>query len=111
MENSRNRLPVRTRVLREGKIEQPMPSVAVLVKNAVAAGARVGMALVRREKIRRSAEEQAVFLAICKGCEFWNKAQGRCGVCGCVGAWKSWLATERCPKGKWDAALTSTGES
>lgn len=38
--------------------------------------------------------------AHCSLCEFWDAAQGRCVKCGCFGL-KHWLATERCPMGKW----------
>lgn len=44
---------------------------------------------------------------ICEGCQYWRGdgamiGTGRCGKCGCSGL-KLFLATERCPDGKWEA--------
>lgn len=44
---------------------------------------------------------------ICEGCQYWRgegtePGTGRCGKCGCSGL-KLFLATERCPDGKWEA--------
>ena len=44
--------------------------------------------------------------AVCEGCEFWDGAArlglGKCkhAKCGCT-RFKRWLATEKCPMGKW----------
>lgn len=38
-------------------------------------------------------------LALCKACQHINNS--RCGLCGCFLTVKSWMTTERCPKGKW----------
>ena len=48
-------------------------------------------------------------LSICRGCEFWKEGKyGRCMKCGCSGI-KLWLASEKCPIGKWDATSARTG--
>ena len=40
---------------------------------------------------------------ICLACEHWQAAPiPKCKVCGCTGL-KRWMATERCPLGKWPA--------
>lgn len=44
---------------------------------------------------------------ICEGCQQWRGdgamlGTGRCGACGCSGL-KLFLATQRCPEGKWEA--------
>jgi len=39
---------------------------------------------------------------ICRECDHYLAVPvARCGVCGCSTSLKPWLATERCPKGKW----------
>ena len=45
--------------------------------------------------------------AVCLDCEWWRGegtaiGTGKCGKCGCSGL-KLFLATERCPIGKWEA--------
>jgi len=36
----------------------------------------------------------------CSICPRWDARKGRCEECGCYGA-KHWLASEKCPLGKW----------
>ncbi len=39
---------------------------------------------------------------ICRECEHYLAVPvARCAVCGCSASLKPWLATEKCPKGKW----------
>jgi hypothetical protein len=68
-------------------------------RSLMQAGARLAVAVAKRDKIRRSDDEREAALAICQGCEHWRGQT--CGLCGCVGRWKTWLETEHCPKGKW----------
>lgn len=74
--------------------------------NAIAAGARLGKALLRGERIRLSEPEIAARRAICLPCENWDasayRGLGKCRRCGCSG-FKLDLATEKCPLGKWPA--------
>ena len=73
------------------------PSLATQAGNALAAAGRAivsGFAHVDEA-------EQARRLELCRGCEFFDVGRGRCAKCGCYNRWKSWLATERCPIGKW----------
>jgi Family of unknown function (DUF6171) len=77
------------------------PSLAQQAKNAAVAAGSVIASIVRREPVAVSQEEQDRRLAICHACEFWDAAQGRCSKCGCFGAWKTWLASQRCPIEKW----------
>lgn len=72
-----------------------LPPLVEQAKSAAEAVGRVVAAAVRGEPIRASDEEHARRLAICKACEYYR--DGRCLKCGCVMAWKSRLATERCP--------------
>jgi hypothetical protein len=37
---------------------------------------------------------------VCALCPAWDSRAGRCRECGCYGV-KLWLATERCPLGRW----------
>lgn len=37
---------------------------------------------------------------VCSLCPAWDARAGRCNECGCY-AVKLWLATERCPIGRW----------
>ena len=73
------------------------PSLADMTKSfasSVYGWARAGFAVA-------SEETKSERLAICRECEFWKEGKyGRCMKCGCSGI-KLWLATERCPIGKW----------
>lgn len=69
------------------------------MKSLLAAGHRVAVAVIKRERIKRSDAEREAALAICHTCEHWRGTT--CGVCGCVGRFKTWLETEHCPKHKW----------
>ncbi|MGO8897970.1 MAG: hypothetical protein ACLQU5_06415 [Isosphaeraceae bacterium] len=40
-------------------------------------------------------------MAICHACEHFDHGQGRCTKCGCFGQWKAWVASQKCPIGKW----------
>jgi hypothetical protein len=41
--------------------------------------------------------EQTRRLAICRACPEFDAEPGRCRQCGCIGRWKTRLATEHCP--------------
>jgi hypothetical protein len=77
------------------------PSLLQQTKNAVVTVGSVVASIVRGEPVSVPQEEQDRRLAICHACEYWDAAQGRCSKCGCFGAWKTWLASQRCPIGKW----------
>lgn len=66
-----------------------------IVGNALAAAGRAGAAAISGEPVRVDAPEQARRLEICRACDRW--LGDRCALCGCIGRWKSWLQTERCP--------------
>tara|TARA_B100000131_G_scaffold321096_1_gene370896 strand:- start:1949 stop:2323 length:375 start_codon:yes stop_codon:yes gene_type:complete len=40
---------------------------------------------------------QAERLEICKACDWFDKAKGRCNKCGCYMDVKTWLASVECP--------------
>jgi hypothetical protein len=40
-------------------------------------------------------------LDLCRGCDRYDAARGRCTVCGCVATWKARLESQHCPIGKW----------
>lgn len=78
------------------------PTVTELAANFAGAMGRwtaAGFPTVTREAYDNRA-------AVCDACEHWDGAArlglGKCGApgCGCSG-FKRWLATERCPLGKW----------
>jgi hypothetical protein len=77
--------------------EQKYPSIFQQATNAAQAVGAVVASAVRGEPVSVPQEEQDRRLAICHACEFWDAAQGRCSKCGCFGAWKTWLASQRCP--------------
>ncbi len=77
------------------------PSLFQQATNAAHAIGSVVASAVRGEAVTVPQEEQDRRLAICHACEFWDAAQARCSKCGCFGAWKTWLASQRCPIGKW----------
>lgn len=80
------------------------PSLVDLARNFAGATARwvtAGLPVVTQEVYAGRA-------VICGGCEYWQ-ADARLGLgectapgCGCTSL-KLWLATERCPEGKWAA--------
>jgi hypothetical protein len=95
-------LPVRIREIRRfDPASNGMPPVSVQMKNAGAAALRVGMALMRGEKIARTPQQMAACLEICTGCPQWDPTARRCRQCGCFGGFKSWITTEKCPLDKW----------
>ena len=55
-----------------------------------------------------SDKEQAERHKICKGCEFLNKEEYRCGKCKCFLKLKIPLGTSECPIGLWKK---STGDN
>lgn len=76
------------------------PTLAELAANfssAMARWAKAGFKTVEREEFDRRTK-------ICMGCDLWEPnaylGLGRCRKCGCAGG-KRWLATEKCPIGKW----------
>lgn len=76
------------------------PDIIEQAGNALRAAGRIIKAVVGGKKVRVSKDEQQRRLTICQGCDRF--VNGKCLDCGCVGRWKSWLATERCPLGKWE---------
>lgn len=79
------------------------PSVADLAKNFGGALSRwfaAGLPIVSKDEYARRAK-------ICDSCPHWDAAAraglGKCKhkKCGCT-SFKRWLATEKCPIGKWD---------
>ena len=77
------------------------PSLFQQATNAAKAVGSVVASAVRGESVTVPQEEQDRRLAICHACEFWDARQSRCSKCGCFGQWKTWLASQRCPIGKW----------
>ena len=83
------------------QITPAYPSVIEQAGNAVSAMGRVFKAVVTQQAVAVSDEEQQRRLAICETCEFYDAIKGRCTKCGCLGTFKAWIATERCPIDKW----------
>lgn len=77
--------------------EPTPPDGKTMAKNLLSAAGQV----VKKGIKPRSKEEQAKCLAICHQCEFYIKAQDRCGKCGCYLSWKTKLKAWNCPEGKW----------
>jgi hypothetical protein len=77
------------------------PSLFQQAKNVAQAVGSVVGSMVRGEPVTVPQEEQDRRLSVCLACEFWDGGQERCSKCGCFGQWKTWLATQRCPIGKW----------
>lgn len=75
----------------------PYPSLVQQAKNAsVAFGSAVASGFAHVDQA-----EQNRRLAICHACDVFDTKQGRCSKCGCFTKWKTWLATQKCPIGKW----------
>ena len=77
-----------------------MPSMAKMASNAAQAVVRNVQSVAAGNDLRLSSDEANSRLSICKGCEFFDKNQERCGKCGFM-ALKTYLKAERCPVGKW----------
>jgi hypothetical protein len=73
------------------------PSIATQVGTAATALYRAGAAAIAGNPVLVDAAEHARRLAICHGCEYYDRAHDKCAVCGCVASWKSRLAQEHCP--------------
>lgn len=67
-----------------------MKNIVEAAKDAIASGLDV-----------RTPEDTEKALTICAGCEYLNREQGRCGVCGCYLKVKTALTAWHCPIGKW----------
>ena len=80
-----------------------LPPLTTQLANAADAAARVLAAAATGEPVLATQAESDRRLAVCVACPSgqYLAASRRCGACGCVLGWKSWLATERCPKGHW----------
>ncbi len=83
--------------------QQPreFPPLMTQAGNAIAAAGRVVKAIAHRRAVKVAPEVYQERLEICHGCEHHNRACGRCRKCGCA-ILKLWVATERCPIGKWE---------
>jgi hypothetical protein len=46
-------------------------------------------------------KERQARLEVCLGCDQYDQAQKRCRKCGCVNSAKVWVASDKCPLGKW----------
>lgn len=92
---------VDSRVRLKGKPALSGPGFFTLAKNAGAAVVRNAIAAAKGNQLRHGSPEQR--LAICEGCRFFQKATMRClhKKCGCKLKFKTWLAAEKCPDGKW----------
>lgn len=80
-------------------------SVIEKAENAAGAASRLAKAIVKRERVLVSPEEQQRRMAICAGSESIQKCDfytGKtCKKCGCHIRFKAKLQTEHCPIGKW----------
>ena len=48
-----------------------------------------------------SQEEYEQRMLMCNSCEFLNKKNSTCNVCGCAVEYKGRMETERCPENRW----------
>lgn len=78
-----------------------MPSLPKMAANAAQAVVRNVQSVAAGNDLRLSSDEANARLTVCRGCEFFDKNQERCGKCGCFMALKTYLKAERCPVGKW----------
>jgi hypothetical protein len=92
-----------TQVQRSASMIRPpqMPSMSQMARNLAQSVGRNLKSVAAGNELRLTAEEANKRLSICKGCEFFNQLQQRCGKCGCFMAVKTYLRAERCPIGKW----------
>lgn len=80
-----------------------MPPLLAQLKGLATAAVQTAKAAAMGEAVLRTQEEQARYMAICAGCEFYAASEGRCSKCGCFAVVATRLATKSCPVGKWPA--------
>lgn len=76
-----------------------MPSLLEQIASASAAGLRFlgnGLRIV-------SAKTREARLETCRGCSQYNPGEKKCAACGCFVQVKTWMPSERCPLGYWEA--------
>jgi uncharacterized paraquat-inducible protein A len=78
-----------------------MPSIPAMAGNLTKSVINNAKSVISGNSLKTSPEEANRRLSICKGCEFFNSQQERCGKCGCYMAVKTYMKAERCPVGKW----------
>lgn len=78
-----------------------MPSWTQMAKNLGQSIINNVQSVAAGNALKISKEDADARLSICKGCEFFNSQQERCGKCGCKMAVKTYLKAEKCPVGKW----------
>ena len=85
------------------------PTVADMATNAGYAAWRAAQALLRGDALLVGADIYAARADACNACEYWDASArlglGKCkhAKCGCT-KFKRWMATEKCPLGKWEPA-------
>lgn len=84
-----------------GKPVPEYPPILRQVANATAAAGRVVSAVVHAQPVLVAPEEAARRLEVCRACDRYDPAYGRCTACGCACGWKASLDTETCPLDKW----------
>jgi hypothetical protein len=81
------------------------PGLVSKVGHLASAGARIGVAIARGERVAVGADVQLARLEICRQCEYYIPDGEKCRKCGCYLAGKVFAktkyATEACPIGKW----------
>jgi hypothetical protein len=77
------------------------PSAMQMARNLGGSVVRNAMSVAAGNSLRLDEGAAQSRLNICKGCEFFNQTQERCGKCGCNMAVKTYLRAEKCPLGKW----------
>ena len=83
-----------------GAPKSSFPSLARQAVSLAGAAARVAGAVLTGQPVKVAPEVYSERLEICRACEHYELATGRCRKCGCSGL-KLELATEKCPIGKW----------
>lgn len=78
-----------------------MPSLPAMAGNLTKSIANNVKSVMSGNSLKTTTEDANRRLNICKGCEFFNSQQERCGKCGCFMAVKTYMKAERCPVGKW----------
>jgi len=77
------------------------PSAMQMARNLGSSVINNAMSVAAGNSLRVDNSVAETRLNVCKGCEFFNQLQERCGKCGCNMAVKTYLRAEKCPVGKW----------
>lgn len=87
-----------------------MVGAGTTVLNGLMAAGRAAVSAVKDKKLPLvTTATQETRMAQCRVCP--HRADDRCTLCGCFVSKKTWVASEKCPDGRWHATTGSSSQS